>query len=158
MSLLLLFAEKMYEILAVHFIINVISVAAHIFGLFILFTRVHPSQHFSENQRYLLFQLSLCELICLIIFIVSDSLAVLVRNYIADTTVITVFKLLNTILNLPCFLGLIITMLAITIDRFLSVYLNIRYPVVCTLKRVRIALRVVQTTFSDFRDSYLGPR
>ena len=111
-----------------------------------------------EPALPLFIQLTLRELICLIVFNVSDSLAVLVRKNVADTTVMTVFNLLNTILNLPCFLGLIITMLAITIDRFLSVYLNIRYPVVCTLKRVRIALRVVQTTFSDFRDSYLGPR
>jgi len=133
----------MYKILFLHIIIDVISLATHSFGLFLLLYKVRASQNFSENQRYLLIQLSLGELIYLLLFSMSDGLTAIVNNGGADNiTLTTMLGIVNTILNLPCFLVLIIAMLAITIDRFLSVYLNIRYPPVCTLKSVKIILGV----------------
>jgi len=103
-----------------------------------LLRKVKACQNFPENQRYLLIQLSVYELVNGVLFLVIDSIKALIcyggvhgnTEFLADTK-----KVLVAIIDLPSYILFIVILLAITMDRLLSVYLNIRYPLICTLRR-----------------------
>lgn len=130
-----------------HFFIDFLTITLHLFGLFLL-RNVKASQNFHEIQRYLLIQLSLYELVCGLSFLVEDVIILLIDyNGSSNTVLLAKVKLvLVTIINLPSFILFVTIMLFITIDRFLYVYLNIRYPLVCRLRKIKIIFGVWQMT------------
>ena len=133
------------SITIVNLIIDILTIISHSLGLYLL-RNVKASENFPEIQRYLLIQLSVCELVCGLLFLLTDLIPLLIR-YGGDVNaelIIEIDIVLRVILNLPFFILFVFTMLLITTDRFLYVYLNIRYPLVCTLRKVKILFRFFQ--------------
>lgn len=141
----------MIIIFIINFVIDTLAIALHSLGLFLL-RNVKASHTFPEIQRYLLIQLSSYELVCGLLFLLYDCIAVVIYyDGGKNNSSLTEMKLvLKTIIFLPSIILFFILMLAITVDRFLHVYLNIRYRLVCKLKTFKIMLMVCQLSMVVF--------
>ena len=140
----------MLILLTCHFVINFLIITAHSIGLFLL-RNVKASENFPEIQRFLLIQLSGGELVCGLLFLADDIIILINHHGVGNLVLLGEVKLVVvTLINIPTFTLFVITMLVITVDRFLYVYLNIRYPLVCTLRRIKILVRSIQSVLTLF--------
>ena len=124
----------------------IVAAVTHVFGLFLLFKTPKSNTEATNIQVFLLKNLSIVE-IC----ITSLLLGIVVASISGSVHLKTYATLYHwTTFTLLYYLNLIM----ITMDRFLAVYLNIRYPLVVTRCKVIIGISVSWISSFIFGISY----
>ena len=133
-----------------------VPVLLHLVGLYLLYATRRT--YFNHTQRLYLIALSSTELVMAILKIVQRFC------YIAGAVEIGFYVWM--VQTSGVFLCYILTMVLITVDRFLEVYLNLRYPLICTKRRTGLALLVTLmlstvlaivlcSTYGDFETAHI---
>ena len=111
--------------------LTVLALVLHIFGLYLLRKAKCSASGFTEIQRFYLLHLSIVELV----LICST-----IPNYFYHTSQGTIKTLLDVFGSLSLFTWNVGIMQLITLDRFLMVYLNIKYSLFWTMRKSKIAV------------------
>lgn len=111
-------------------VIRTIAFCLHGFGFYLLYLTKHTN--INKSQRIFLMNLSFCEM-CLCGAAVAK-ITLLFRGYEKAAYQILIMQL--TGFSLAYYL----LMLFLTVDRFLEINLNIRYPLYCSRKRARYSM------------------
>lgn len=111
-------------------IVYVFPFLLHSIGLFLLTTKCAK---IGKNQKYLIINLCLSE----IFLTLTSSVRHLMLQLYGETSFI--FQIVSTI-NLSSSFSYYMAMYLLTLDRFAEVYFNLKYPLYCTIRRLRYAM------------------
>ena len=120
---------------------NVLIILVHIFGIYCI-KKTTSTNTFGPIQHFYLFQVSLTDIIIPLVHIAET----IVRDKYPGAA--DMFRFVGV---LPLYFWYVGVMVLLTLDRFLSIRLNIRYHLFCTLKRTKMMFCVLLLiTLSSF--------
>ena len=115
--------------------VNVAIIAFQIFALILLYTI--KERHTTLSQKYLIFTLCFVEILLAFGGLLGYIFTLLGIDDSFPVVICEIFHM--TMVNVSYML----LMIVITIDRFLIIYLNIKYPLYCTPRKIKIVVILI---------------
>ena len=115
--------------------VNVAIIAFQIFALILLYTI--KERHTTLSQKYLIFTLYFVEILLAFGGLLGYIFTLLGIDNSFPVVICEIFHM--TMVNVSYML----LMIVITIDRFLIIYLNIKYPLYCTPRKIKIVVILI---------------